>query len=276
VTVCIAGIHEDREGSSLMLICDRRVSLFGGLFSQDGYAKYTQVHRDWVGMFAGSIEETHLMLQEVRRAIGQLKVGSFEKVVKCCRLSYMNVRKRLIETRILPDYDMASYLEFTKATRSDEALYLKIREKITEAEEGWNLLFAGFDNTRTPHIFIVSGPGNVEYCDSQKVAAIGSGAFAALFWISFYGYHSRRSLGELLFGAISAKFFAERAQDVGQTTVVTTIRSDIHGLFHFNDDEIRSIRDAWNGLPKYSEGAVKQLESRMAAAYGLVRHHATK
>src|ERR1035441_7996553 len=81
VTVCIAGIHEDREGSSIMLICDRRISLFGGLFSQDGNAKYTQVHRDWVGMFAGDVEEAHLMLQEVNRALGQLKVGSFENVV---------------------------------------------------------------------------------------------------------------------------------------------------------------------------------------------------
>ena len=44
MTVCIAGIHEDREGSSIILVCDRRISLFGGWFSQDGNAKYTPVH----------------------------------------------------------------------------------------------------------------------------------------------------------------------------------------------------------------------------------------
>jgi len=222
-------------------------------------------------MFAGDVEEAHLMLREINRALGQLKVGSFENVVNRCRLSYIKSRKRLIETRILPEYDIASYSEFMKARRSDEALYLKIREKISEAEEGWNLLFAGFDIARTPHIFVVSGPGNVEYCDSQKVAAIGSGAFAALFWISYYGYHSRRSLGELLFGTISAKFFAERAQDVGEATVVSAIRSNIDGLFHFSDNEIGGIRNAWNGLPKYSEDAVKQLESRMAMTYSMAR-----
>jgi len=254
-----------------MLICDRRISLFGAWFSQDGHAKFTQVHHDWFGMFAGGIEETNLMLKEVNRSLSDLKAVPFEKAVDHCRLAYSKVRKRLVETQILPEFDISTYQQFKRLKRKDEALYLKIQDKISSAEENWNLLFAGFDGLRTPHLFVISGPGNVQYCDSQKYAAIGSGAFAALVWLSFCGYGSRRPLGELLFGAMSAKFFAERAQDVGEMTVVSTVRSDMYGLLHFNQEEIAKVRAAWNALPKFSEDAVKELEAHMQQAHQLLR-----
>jgi hypothetical protein len=271
VTVCIAGIHEDRAGSSVLLVCDRRISIFGGWFSQEGNAKYTQVHTDWFGMFAGDVEETNLMLKEVNKSLAKLKAVPFETVVKRCRLAYAKVRKLLIETQVLPEFDVPTYRKFQELKRTDEAVYLNIRAKITAAEENWNLLFAGFDNRRAPHLFIISGPGNVQFCDSQKYAAIGIGAFAALVWLAFYGYGSRKPLGELLFGALSAKFFAEKASDVGQTTVVSTIKSDMAALFHFNDDEVSSVRKAWEGLPKHSKESVEDLENRMATTYRVFR-----
>ncbi len=95
MTVCIAGIKDEgRTGkSSIMLICDRRISLFGGWFSQEGNAKYTQVHRDWFGMFAGGVEETNLMLKEVNRSLAKLKSTPFEEVVDHCRSAYGKLRK---------------------------------------------------------------------------------------------------------------------------------------------------------------------------------------
>jgi hypothetical protein len=274
VTVCIAGIHEDRKSSSIILVCDRRISLFGGWFSQDGNAKYTLIHKDWVGMFAGGTEETNLMLKEAYRALAKLNPAPpFEKVIDACRAAYAKVRKQLVETQVLPDFDVKSYREFRGLKQSDEALYLNIRDQIREAEKEWNLLFAGFDDEQTPHLFVISGPGKIQYCDSQKYAAIGSGDFAALVWMAYCGYHAQKPLGQLLFAAISAKFFAERASDVGQTTVVTTLSSEFSAFFHVSDDEIANLRSAWESLPKYSDESVKQLEARMAQAYDMVEKY---
>lgn len=271
VTVCIAGIHEENSGqSSIILICDRRLSLFGGWFSQDGNAKYTLVHRDWIGMFAGSVEETNLMLKEVNSSLADLRAVPFEKVVDRSRLAYAKVRKRLIETQILPDFDVETYKKYKALRRTNEALYLTIQQEIVQAEEEWNLLFAGFDDRRRPHVFVISGAGKVQYCDSQKYAVIGSGAFAAIVWLSFYGYQSRRPVGELLFGALSAKFFSERARDVGYKTVATLIRSNIPALLHFGQEEIREVRKAWDALPKLEPSSVKQLEERMQQTYRMM------
>ncbi len=176
----------------------------------------------------------------------------------------------MIETQILPDFDIGSYREFKKLEKTDEALYLHIKAKITSAEEEWSLLFAGFDDARAPHLFVISGPGKVEYCDHQKVAAIGTGAFAALLWLAFYGYHPQRPLGELLFASISAKFFAERARDVGPTTVVSTIKSDIPALFHFNSEDIIKVRTSWENMPKFDSTLANEFDTRMRQMYEMV------
>jgi hypothetical protein len=273
VTVCIAGIKDEgRTGqSSILLVCDRRISLLGGWFSQEGNAKYTPVHRDWFGMFAGAVEETNLILKAVNKSLAKLKATPFERVVKQCQATYRNIREMLIETQILPEFDIRSYQEFKQLEKEDEAFYLRIKAKITTAEEDWTLLFAGFDEVRAPHLFVISGPGRVEYCDHQKVAAIGSGSFAALFWLAFYGYHPQRSLGELLFGAISAKFYAERAHEVGPTTVVSTIKSDVPALFHFNPSDVSMVRRFWDAMPKFDEATTKLFEQQMQQVYQATR-----
>jgi hypothetical protein len=273
VTVCIAGIHEYRSDSSILLVCDRRISMFGGWFSQDGYAKFTPLHRDWYGMFAGGVEETKLMLGHASQSLAGLPVLSFENVVECCRRAYTTVRKRLIETQILPDFDILTYQEFRDLEKTAEALYLTIQAKIKEEQEHWSLLFAGFDNQRIPHLFVISGAGTVEYHESQKVAAIGSGAFAALIWLGFYDYHFRGPLGHALFGILSAKFFAERAQDVGKTTVASLIKSGINGIIHLNESEIDNVRQSWEELPKYSDVAAQELQNRMEETERVLRAH---
>jgi hypothetical protein len=273
VTVCIAGIHEGRAGASILLVCDRRISIFGGWFSQDGNAKYQPIHKDWICMFAGNVEETNLLIHEVISSLSKLKSSTFSKVVDRCRKAYSTARLRLIETQVLPNFDIATYKEFKQLQKSDEALYLNIQAKIKEAQEDWHLLFAGFDNLGRPHLFVIAGAGTVEYCDSQRVAAIGSGSFAALVWLSFYGYHYHRTLGHSIFGAVTAKFFAERAQDVGQTTVVSLIKSGVNALIHMNDDEVANIRKAWERLPKYSDEAVQEIENRMEQMGNVLRAH---
>jgi hypothetical protein len=79
-------------------------------------------------------------------------------------------------------------------------------------------------------------------------------------------------LGTALFGAIAAKCFAERARDVGQNTVVTLLKSGLP-IIHLNDDEIASVRQAWEHLPKYSDEVVKALEKRMEETDSIIRAH---
>jgi hypothetical protein len=260
VTVCIAAIHQDRSGPSIITASDRRFSLLGGWFSEEGRQKFRSIHPEWIGMFAGGAEEAKQMLDAIVPAMRRLKVNSFDKVVDCCRFAYRKQRRRLVETGILSDYNIKTYAEFRALRQSDEALFLEIDEHIKRAQENWSLLFAGFEDTGSPHIFVISGSGKVEYCDFQGRAAIGTGALAALLWTSFFGHVSSMRLGDRIFGTVSAKFFAERASDVGRKTIVVVKRAKCGYGIVFSEGEIEDARKAWSDLPKINDETAKRLE----------------
>jgi len=166
MTVCIASIHRDKKrGPSIIAASDRRISLFGGWFSDEGRSKFRSIHSEWQALFAGGTEETKLMLDAITLAMKKVKANRLERVVNCCRQAYAKQRVRLIETQVLPDFDVSAYLEYKALRQSDEGLYAEITKAVQHAQENWSLLFAGFDEDSAPHIFVISGPGRVEPYD---------------------------------------------------------------------------------------------------------------
>jgi hypothetical protein len=118
VTVCIATIHRETVNNQpltrILTASDRRISLFAGDFSEPHAIKFTSVHPQWMAMFAGNVEETRLMLKAIAKALENIPDNSFEKVVEYCRPAYIKQRRRLIETEILPDFDLLKYSDFQK------------------------------------------------------------------------------------------------------------------------------------------------------------------
>jgi hypothetical protein len=179
----------------------------------------------------------------------------------------MAERIRMIETGILPDYDVDDYSEFRKLRTTDSAYYNTINKIIVASEENWNLLFSGFDRDGNPHIFIISERGKITYCDIQRYGAIGTGAFAASLWLSMLGFGRRNksapTTNETVVGisrgvasVLTAKFFSETAPEVGQTTIGVITRPFQIGAALLEDGLTETVRTAWNALPKLPDAAV--------------------
>jgi hypothetical protein len=110
VTVCIAAYHTDRNNvSHIITACDRRISLFGGYFSQEKAFKFRSVSMDWLAMFAGDVEEAELMSKAIAKAMKALPSKKFESVLGCCRRTYVKQYRRLVETEILPEFDLRTF-----------------------------------------------------------------------------------------------------------------------------------------------------------------------
>jgi hypothetical protein len=269
--VCIAVIHRDKaQGASIIAASDRRISLFGGWFSDEGRTKFRSIHPEWEALFAGNVEETKIMLDAVTVALKKLRANQFDKVVNCCRRAYAKQRVRLLETTVLPDFDIYTYREYKELRQSDEALFLEIAGVVRKAEQNWGLLFAGFDEESIPHLFVISGAGIVEYCDYISRAAIGTGAYAALFWMSYEGFTGHPGLGETVLGTVWAKFFAERASDVGEQTIVTVMRPKHDYAIGLSDEEVDRARQAWNKLAKTDAPTGLALERHIISTFTLM------
>ena len=153
--------------------------------------------------------------------------------------------------------------------QADEGLYAEIAKVVQHAEEDWNLLFAGFDEDSVPHIFVISGPGRVETHDYISRAAIGTGAFAALFWMSYQDFATRPGIGDAVLGTLWAKLFAERASDVGGQTIVTVMRPNRDYAIGLGDEEVRGAREAWDKLDKTDTPTAMRIERNIESTFSL-------
>jgi ATP-dependent protease HslVU (ClpYQ) peptidase subunit len=266
VTVCIAGIQYNEKREPLIIAAsDRRISVFGGYFSDETSVKFGTLNHNWIVMFAGNPEHMKLVIDEVARALKKNKKNSYEQVVKVCQLTYLKQRKRLIETVVLPEYDLVTYQEYKALEKTDESLFRNVTDRIRKEEEEWNLLFAGFDDIPFAHIFVITGSGAVEYNDYKGVASIGSGSWAALLWLSYYGYRKGMELGQAAFGILSAKFFAQRARDVGEKTILTVMKPNTDWALILGDRDLITTKSAWESIYLKPKATTDELEKIIAA-----------
>ena len=91
MTVCIATIHHDQDDKRCLITAsDGRLSLYGGHFSQDGaVVKFSNIHPEWLVMFASDASEAVSLLDAIWKAMRGLKRNVRQEVVKRCRIAYM-------------------------------------------------------------------------------------------------------------------------------------------------------------------------------------------
>jgi hypothetical protein len=270
VTVCVAGIQYNEKREPLIIAAsDRRVSIFGGSFSDDVGVKFGTLNRNWLVMFAGDPEHMKLMIDGISAALRKTTDNSHDNVVKVCQAAYKERRKVLVETVILAEYDVSSYAEYKALEQTDEALFRAITDRIDKQQQEWYLLFAGFDDKPIAHVFVIAEAGRVEYCDYRGVGSVGSGALAALLWLSFYGYRKSMAIGQAAFGIVSAKFFAERASDVGEKTIITVLKPDKDFGLVLKDVDLGDARVAWKAIDTKPQEVTDELENTISGHLAL-------
>lgn len=250
MTVCIAGINRSNPWPMIIAACDRKISFFGGWSSADGVAvKMTGINKDWTVMFSGPVSPMAAMIDAIRERTKNLKRMDFRSFARLCRQVYREERKPLIESEVLGDYDIENYAEYMSLRRAEPEFYAKLTEKIREAEQEWNLLFAGYDRKRWAHLFTISESGKITFCDKEGFAAIGSGAWRALLALSSYPFKSELPLSNAIFGIVAAKFAAEAADGVGKETILTILEAGQTSLPVFGS--VSSLRKLWEDLPRF-------------------------
>lgn len=259
MTVCIAGINHAPWGPVIITACDRKIA-FGSYFSAEGVAmKITGINRDWSLMFAGHISPLVPLVEAIKERMQKRKTESIRQFARECSAVYKAERPSLIENEVLGDYDIRTYDEYVAFSRSadklDLALHDKLKEKIKEAEENWNLLFAGFDSTKKPHIFVICEGGKIQYCDTEGFAAIGSGGWRSLVALSSYQFNRSLPFSQAVFGIAAAKFAAESAEGVGEKTILAVLEPDTETSPVWSEMRMRELKTHWAQLPRFPKEA---------------------
>jgi hypothetical protein len=264
VTVCIAGINQSNPQPYIIAACDRKISFYGGADSAEGSMKISGINKDWSVMFSGPVSPMTSMIDAITERTKKLRSMGYRQFSRICRETYRNERESLIENEVLGDYDIDTYDEYIALGRSadklDIALHDSVRRKIKDEEEGWSLLFAGFDKNRQAHIFTLTEFGKITYCDKVGFAAIGSGYWRASVALSSYPFTRLLPFSHAVFGILAAKFAAESADGVGDETILTVLEPQMVSAPVFWDHTVISLKRLWEQLPRFpGEEATKTI-----------------
>jgi hypothetical protein len=260
LTLCAAGINQ--FNNRIIVVCDRKLSFWGGLFSGDGMAfKVADLCPQWYVMFSGPNSPVVPLLHSVVAAAKKLRTNTLRSMAGTCARAYRAERKAIIENEVLAKYDVETYAEYSALKASDRDFYDSLTTEIKKAEEDWNLLFCGFDRNRKPHIFVIAEYGKIQYCDIEGFAVIGSGAWAGMIALTNYPFNSLLSLGEGTYSLLAAKVSAERSADgVGEDTVLAILRPGLMGVVPtLTDEQINDMRNRWSELPRIPEGVDEEI-----------------
>jgi hypothetical protein len=227
----------------------------------------TVSHDDWLVMFSGENSALVPLLEAIAEAGKKLKNNTLRNASRLWSKAYRLERKHIIETEVLARHDVQSYGEYLALKTSDANFFEVLSKEIEKVEEGWNLLFCGFDGHRAPHLFIVAECGKIQYCDIEGFAVIGSGAWPAIVSLTSLQYSDRLSYGEAMYSLLAAKFSAETAAEgVGEDTVFGILSTDKEvSPIVLKDQTICDARKRWESMPRFPQDIVKQLSDEAVA-----------
>jgi hypothetical protein len=207
--------------------------------------KVLWLHKNWRVMLAGDdIAPASPIMETAKQSLSRIKAPTLTQVRAAMYESYCGERTSQSEALYLsPRGWTLKDFNSVKASILPESLREEIGTKISSIKVEVSLLVAGFDNKGKGHIFSVDDyedRGKPRSQDLPGYHAIGSGANAASYMMAFREVSAKLPLRLVLYYAVEAKYFGEKAGGVGTRTDVLIMRS---GLRPFRVSE-RTLEDA--------------------------------
>jgi len=251
------------DEKELVLVSDQRVS-FGDFSSDNAVVKTNPILPDWMALVAGNdIGSAGPIIRRARRKLRQQPGlvheadAIAEAIYEECRLE----RERKIDAKVLERHKFSADTFMAKGKKlCTEAVYYDLYSKINEVSLSLAFLVCGFDERGNGHIRLVTPDETPQDYDEIGFYAIGTGANAALsslcHSVEHLSLNKHCNSGEVAYYALSAKFMAESASDVGDETWLVAIRKGQQSRYITPLYGMEYIRKTWEkrGAPRFPKG----------------------
>jgi 20S proteasome alpha/beta subunit len=256
MTVCIAAFAA--RGEHIVMASDQRVA-FGDFSAEASVQKNYPLKNRYAVMIAGN--DVDYALPTISRVRNRMNPDTRDpdEIAEMLHDELVETRRKKIEAKVLSKlgFTSASFLSEGKNSLTDSAFY-ELVSRIDREELSLTFLLAGFDDTKEPHLRIVSADDVPQDRDALGFAAIGSGALAATASLAFdvehSAFHATNNLIEVTYHVLAAKFMAESATDVGKSTFYVAANADDGSNFLSSHVDIDAVRQSWlkHGSQRFS------------------------
>jgi hypothetical protein len=265
MTVCIAvGCEFLSNAPRIIMVSDTQVAM--GVTSSHAL-KARRLSEQWSVMIAGddvSYAEDVIALA-VETCAGRASRNLADAAFSTTK-AYQSVRREQIEQELLSSYNLTieEFLgkspDFPTPTKRQSLL-----DEIDHFDLGCEFLIAGFgDNRESPQIFQVKHPGRYVSRSLVGYWAIGSGSINAITYLARREQRVSRDFETSLYNAIAAKKLAEKADGVGEDTIVYVVQYGVKGVAWQEQEQVEEIVTMWRDeeslvRPANLESRVKQI-----------------
>jgi len=260
VTVCIAAIANDK---CIVTASDSKASI--GYSSADAnVVKYEEFHEHWVAMIAGEDVSHFIPIRDLASEKLKGKPNTLRSVTQAFKAAYKQHLSEVAADAVLGHLNM-DIATFKKGgpKRFTSDVYGAFHDQLSKVKLHCTFLAFGYDKEKRPHIFVVEHPGTVRVLDKPGFWAIGSGQISALGML----FHLNQSVDTPVFftmyNVLAAKFFSERASDVGKHTVFY-VKKFGYDAFSRPANLEAEMRAAWE-----EEGAPRMPKRILTLAQGI-------
>jgi ATP-dependent protease HslVU (ClpYQ) peptidase subunit len=271
-------VRSCENGRYVVVACDAALS-YGNQVADVGAVKMMWFG-DWCFLFAGQLSSTEMTMESVRHADTKSDSAlTRENICETVREAYRKHSEQWSAIRHLAPFglNMSDFLQKGRkflGSKVAESLSSAIREDYLQNFHDEILVVGWGFSPRAATIYSISPSGD-QLHGKDGLAAIGSGAEAALSTLMLLGHDASSSLEHAVYAVAAAKFSSEGhgiGRDtrmwIGRKRLSTDSASDTPGTM-LNPDEIESLRGIWEKygkprIPSEADDVIQKMTARLS------------
>ena len=272
MTVCIAAIANG--GENIVSVSDSKVAF--GITSADKAAvkNIPLAYRHTIMIAGNDIAKAGQVIARAKAMLGQQQSQpTSDEIANAVFDECVAERDKVIEASVLRKRGY-NWQEFRRKGKDlcPEATYYDLQTEMAGVDLSLDCLIAGFGKDDKAHLRLTNWKTPPEDYDLIGFYAIGSGNHAAISSLShaieYLNLTPHKSVEEVLYHVMAAKFMAESAQDVGEDTFAVILPQPLF-LTPMGGDEF--VRAQWRkqGAPRLPRGITAALSELL----GNAEHH---
>jgi hypothetical protein len=245
VTIAIAAIHP--SSGTIITVSDRMLSTGNDIVQARDNAtiKARKISDHWGVMFSGNGELFHRFVELACHEL--LVIGETHQLIEVQNV-VENIYKRLFDKRFtdihLSKFGYKNVSEFRRRGLGEfgKDIFGEIINSINNFDLGIEFIIYGYDKQKMAHIFCLENPGLITNHHIARFAVIGSGSYMAR--ASLHRKDLLADINSIIYRLLEAKFSAETASGVGESTTVILLNEDGKNTV-LPKATIRKIREIW-------------------------------
>jgi 20S proteasome alpha/beta subunit len=227
MTCCVAALAD--YGKSIVLVADKMIGL-GMIETEPDISKIIVLQKGWRVLISGDdVAPAYPIIEAAKKSLIGPKKYNVGEVMNAVYNAYSAERLAAADSSYLKPAGIKSLDLIGGRDKLPESIRIELINKMAGFKLEVSLLVAGFDSNKKGYIFSVDDDqvrGRPQRQDITGWHAIGSGAGGAMYMMAYRALSPSMPLRAVLYYAVEAKYFGEKASGVGVKTDVLIMRSD--------------------------------------------------